>query len=744
MADPLLPSGFAASHIPTNAFAVRLGVGVGGAPPSGLRTLLVGPKTAAGTAALGVPFEVGDAVDANAQCGARSRLAFMARAFRTIAPFGRLSACAVAEPAGGIAATAVLLFSGTATGAGALQLRVAGRLLREVVIASGTTAAQAAALVLAAVAEVSELPCTGAVGGSGSEHVLTLTAANLGQTGNQLRVAFVLTAAGLAVALNGATAAARGKGYFGGGSAIATAGRSTGSGSFPVRLANGDTLVVAIDGGGNATATFAGFARRLTGVGGTLADVTDGHSLVLLVHGVARSVSFTTENTATLFAATINAIPGVFADVVGGQVRITTDRQGTGASLVVDASTNSTVLASLGLSSGQVGAALGASNVADIEAVTAAEFEAVVEAAVAGSSAGADADGHPFIQSASTGVGSTVQVQASSTADDEMGFDNVAHAGTAGTPAVAGVGTLDLGAVGSTPTGTWGAIAGARYDRIALDADDDGNLAEFGQFLTLQSGINVGLRCVGVTASLNETLSGVGSVAEDAQALNEPLLTLLYNRRSHNPCAEVAAAYCAAKVYGDGRLPGEDQYRAAKANGLSLYPVVLATDEEERLSRNQVNSLLAAGVTPLGADGGRPGYACVIRPVTTRTLNAQGGADYKVHDTSKVAVSHLVADLLEQWASDHYADKNLVPDPASIETAPSSPYVIWPAAIREDVLSILRTMENDNLLVNVTQHAAGVTAAPTTIEGTTYVVVTVPFDVIPHLHSTVGEARQVG
>lgn len=208
-------------------------------------------------------------------------------------------------------------------------------------------------------------------------------------------------------------------------------GTAVGSGVFPIALSPGQTLVVSVSGGGDLMATFNAGARRLTGALGTLAAVTAGHRLVLNVGGVQRSVAFAgTENTDALYAAAINAIPGVFVDTTGGQVQITTDRKGNSASLSVDATTDADVLAALGLTSGQVGVTTGASNVADIDAVTAAEFEAVVEAAVAGVSADADAGGHPRIRTVATGGGVSVQVKVASTALG-FGFDNAVHAGAA-------------------------------------------------------------------------------------------------------------------------------------------------------------------------------------------------------------------------------------------------------------------------------------------------------------------------
>ena len=515
---PTFPSGFSPSPIPMIAFGVALGVGPANDAPPGLKTLLLASRTSGGSASDAVPVECFGIEDLEAKAGPRSRLALLGRAFRAIAPRGQLFACPVPEPVAGTAATAVLAFSGPATGAGVLRGRIAGQLLRELVLPSGTTANAAAALAQAWIAEVSTLPCTGTVGGTGHEAELTLTAANVGQVGHQLRVVFEVTAPGITISLNGEAPATRGKGYFG--------------------------------------------------------------------------------------------------------------------------------------------------------------------------------------------------------------------AGTS-TP---GVGTVSL-------TATLAAVAGARYDRIVVDVDDDVNRAAVVAHLRAQSGINTGHRCMAAMGSL---LDSTSTVQSDAVAMQEPRALLLHGRRSHRTAGEIAAAFMAASIYGDGRLLGEGQYRAAKHNGLSLYPAIEATDEEERLDVPSIESLMRSGVTVLGADPLHPGYACVIRPVTTRTQNAHGGMSYLVAAPSKVRVADLVADRCEAFASANYADKNLVPDPASIETAPASPYVIWRSAIRDDMLSILRQMEDEALLVNVSEHAAAVSVETTTVEGVTYAVVKVPFDVIPHLDSVIGEAQQIG
>lgn len=349
------------------------------------------------------------------------------------------------------------------------------------------------------------------------------------------------------------------------------------------------------------------------------------------------------------------------------------------------------------------------------------------------------------LTASNTGVqGNQLRVQFEITAPGITIALNAASAATrgkayfgSGSPATAGSGNPTL-------TTALTAIAGGRYDRVMVDADDDTLRGTVSTHVDTQSGINVGKRRTAVMPALNDTVS---TVVADAVAIgSNPRMQLLCQKRPHNPGNEICGAYLAAKIYGpqDGRLPGEDSYRAAKANGLSLYPAILATDEEERLSSADVNTLLAGGVTVIGDDGAHPGYAAVVRPVTCRTLNAQGGTSYAVHDTAKVVVPDFLADRLEAFAAENYGDKNLVDNPASTEEAPTNPYLIWPSAIRDDVLSILRQMEEEGLVTRVTELAGAVTVTKLTVDGTTYAVASIPSAVVDHFHSFVGDVRQVG
>jgi hypothetical protein len=215
----------------------------------------------------------------------------------------------------------------------------------------------------------------------------------------------------------------------------ATAGSVLGSVPGPFDLEPGDTLVVAVDGGGPATATFNAAAAALESGSTEPFALADGQTLTVRIDGgPVQLITFLASEFAAIGAATaeevaavINAkIAGAKATVTSGgtRVTITSDRRGTSSSVEV---TGGTANAALGFA---LGAALGTGNVANIDSVTPAEVEAVVEAAVAGVTVTSEAD-RIRITSDTLGPSSSVQVQAASTADDELGFDNAVHAGNA-------------------------------------------------------------------------------------------------------------------------------------------------------------------------------------------------------------------------------------------------------------------------------------------------------------------------
>lgn len=212
----------------------------------------------------------------------------------------------------------------------------------------------------------------------------------------------------------------------------------------PFDLTPGDTLDFSIDGGGTLTATFLATQASVTGATTETFVLVDGFTLIFEVdNGSPQTATFNTAEfvsigaaTAAEVAAVINAeIIGISATVSAGAVVITSDTFGTLSDLDVFAGTALAVLGFTGLSS------TGTGNVGNIDAVTVAEVKTIVEAAVAGVTV-SSSGGQVLITRDTAGAAFSVQVEAASTADDELGLDNATHSGTSG----AAVDTLDTDA----------------------------------------------------------------------------------------------------------------------------------------------------------------------------------------------------------------------------------------------------------------------------------------------------------
>ncbi len=216
--------------------------------------------------------------------------------------------------------------------------------------------------------------------------------------------------------------------------AAATAGSVLASNVGPYDLEPGDTLIISVNGGANATATFNATAASRTGAATAPYALANNQTLTVSIDGGSvQTVAFLTSEfvdisnaTAAEVAAVLAAkLVGVQVDLDGGAPRIRSDRRGTSSGVNV---TGGTANAELGFTTGNVA---GTGNVANIEAVTVAEVETIVEAAVAGSAV-TNVAGAAQIATTTAGAGGSIQVVASSTADDEFGFDNAVHAGSAG------------------------------------------------------------------------------------------------------------------------------------------------------------------------------------------------------------------------------------------------------------------------------------------------------------------------
>jgi len=258
-----------------------------------------------------------------------------------------------------------------------------------------------------------------------------------------------------------------------------TSGIATGAAA-PWTLTNGQTLTAAIDGGSAVTATFSGAAAVLTNNDGTATFAAAPGHLDVSINGAAATViAFTSEATRTAYLSTINTALGALATaapVSTAGFTVTSARLGTAASLTIASTSTPAVLAALGLTSGQTSAGTG--NVANLGAVTQAEFQTLMGAALSGGPGGGAGvtSGLPTVTSPTTGGASSVQM--GGTGRTVFGFDNTLHSGSAIALATICTGIAAainaLSGIGCTADGSSGT-------HVRCTATADGRIAQYTQ-----------------------------------------------------------------------------------------------------------------------------------------------------------------------------------------------------------------------------------------------------------------------
>ncbi|KKN87421.1 hypothetical protein LCGC14_0258760 [marine sediment metagenome] len=233
-------------------------------------------------------------------------------------------------------------------------------------------------------------------------------------------------------------------------------------------LVPGDTLELKVDGAGAQTATFdAAAASRSGGTGSYPTGWGGGETLLLKIDGgIVQTITFSAA--ASLVGDVIDEINaqlvGGFADEDGGEVRITSDRKGTGSYVEI---TGGTGRADIDM---DVGVTQGTGDVSNIDAVTAAEAKTIIEADTT-ATVTLDAGGEITIKTPTVGAGGSIQVDASSTADDAAKFDldNSVHAGSAAGPGTTGTAT-------AYSDGAWANSAVVRIAAATSGDSDEFNL----------------------------------------------------------------------------------------------------------------------------------------------------------------------------------------------------------------------------------------------------------------------------
>lgn len=177
--------------VPGVYMKVTLGVGAQSSASGAKKVLLFGNKTTAGTATVAEVVPVTSIDDARTLFGAGSELFLMCKYALNAYPAITLFAIPIAASAG-TAATANIVFSGTATADGVYEVTVLDETI-QVEIDSGMTATQTGDAVEAAINAQTDWPITA----NNTTGTVALTAKHAGPRGNQIRVLSAGDVAGL-------------------------------------------------------------------------------------------------------------------------------------------------------------------------------------------------------------------------------------------------------------------------------------------------------------------------------------------------------------------------------------------------------------------------------------------------------------------------------------------------------------------------------------------------------------------
>ncbi len=156
---------------------------VQGLPNQERKILVMGQRLATGAVAQQIPTRILNADQAEESFGRGSLLHLMLRALKTVNAYTDVWAVALDDNGAGVAATGTIVFSGTVSAAGTLNLYIAGQLV-QVAVAAAEAAATTATNVAAAINALTDLPVTA---GAATDTV-TLTARNKGECGNSIDI----------------------------------------------------------------------------------------------------------------------------------------------------------------------------------------------------------------------------------------------------------------------------------------------------------------------------------------------------------------------------------------------------------------------------------------------------------------------------------------------------------------------------------------------------------------------------
>ena len=335
-----------------------------------------------------------------------------------------------------------------------------------------------------------------------------------------------------------------------------------------------------------------------------------------------------------------------------------------------------------------------------------------------------------------TSTGTEVRITTSSTASG--GGTTGAWSNTA---ALGGEITLASGATQDTFANALTAIDPVRFDRIVGSCIDATNIGRIVTHVNTHAGPTVQKLEQAVCGSVDTYANAVTL----ATGQNASRLQVVWNHASVIPAWECATQVAAARLAGDAAvyspaLPGESDNPAANLDGLQLATVLAQRVIADQPTSTEIEGALNNGLTVLAPSSARPGYATVVRSITSRSLR-NGTPNYAVLDTSSVTVPDYVADFLRADLATTFAGCKLAADSVN-GTPPRIALVVTPSIVRSHIAQRLAEMESDGILRDVEANLSLLQVVEdANVSGR--LNCEIPAEVIPGLHIIAGNIRQL-
>lgn len=304
--------------------------------------------------------------------------------------------------------------------------------------------------------------------------------------------------------------------------------------------------------------------------------------------------------------------------------------------------------------------------------------------------------------------------------------------GAAGvTLTLTGSGFLASGATSDDPQAVLDTMLGTRHHYIVSPYDDATNLAKFTSHVDAQDEPEVGQRTQVIAASVDTQANQIALTT----GRNFARLQVVGQEGGEQTPAAIAAAMAAVRATEESLDP------AANLDGVVVTGIKPSPRLADKLTGGEKIAAVNAGITVLVEVAG--GSMAIVRSVTTRTKDANGGADYRVLDTSKVTVADYVCDTIEVGFADRFQGYKLKPDPAE-GAPPVPPKVCTPSIARDYVYAELLRLENDEGVLEQVEARKAEVIVEIAAAPAGRLLGSLPVDVIEGLHQFTPEVRQVG